>query len=238
MPKRIAIIVAMKMEIAPLLREWKRQGKQVEPIAGSDRRGASAEGYRCENTVVYCGGIGPLAARRAAERAISERPELLVSAGLAGALNPKLKVGDVLRPAVVIDAATTAPGEVRNPEGGGVLVSTLKVASPGQKQELARMFQADAVDMEAAAVAEVAGRAGIPFMAIKAVSDTSDFQMPPFDRFISAEGKLNLLHLTGWAVLRPRTWRGLVDLQRNSRKAAEELARELQRVLVKCDQKN
>ena len=233
MSEKIAIVVALQREIAPLVRIWQRQGKRVARGIPGDRRDAGAT-VRCGNVTVWCGGIGAEAARRAAETAVkSEGPTLLISAGVAGGIAAHLKVGDVVRLAVVVDAETKRSFRTRDPEAHGVLVTAGSVLSALDKATLARQYQATAVDMEAAAVAEVAHEAGVPFMAVKAISDAADFEMPPVNQFITAEGKLDLLHLMGWAVLRPGTWRALARLGRNSQKAAEELARELERVLAK-----
>jgi hypothetical protein len=47
------------------------------------------------------------------------------------------------------------------------------------KRELAQATGACAVDMESGAVAEAAVRAGLPFLAIRAISDPLDFSPPP-----------------------------------------------------------
>ena len=59
------------------------------------------------DAMVAIGGIGEKFAHHAAEVAIEQaQPKLLVSAGIAGAISPKLKVGDVGRIREVVDVAT------------------------------------------------------------------------------------------------------------------------------------
>ena len=232
MPDNVVIIVAMNREIDPLLRLWRQQSKPVENSPASD---TASSVVRCGNVVVYCAGIGATNAARAARHAAQhDRPRLLVSAGLAGASDRSGKVGDVLRPAAVVDAETGKAFPARDTHARGVLVTVGSVVSRQRKEELARQYRASAVDMEAAAVGAIAQEAGVPFVSVKAISDPLDFPMPPLDRFIGPAGKLNLLHVMGWAALRPGAWRALAALRRNSRKAAEELARELDRMLAKC----
>ena len=222
----------MKREVDPLLRLWRQRAKPVETLPVPE--GAEAA-FRCGNTVVYCSGIGAKRAARTAMHALQhDSPQLFVSAGLAGAATTSGKVGDVLRPASVVDSATAKAFYARDSQVQGVLVTVASVVSRERKEELARQYQASAVDMEAAAVGSVADFAGLPFVAVKAISDPLDFPMPPLDRFIDPEGKLDLLHLIRWAALRPNAWRALATLWRNSRKAAEELARELEQMLAKC----
>ncbi len=69
------------------------------------RRTDGVEFYELEDAVVAVGGIGREAASRAAEALVARySPSVLVSAGIAGALTPKLKVGDVVRAREVVDA--------------------------------------------------------------------------------------------------------------------------------------
>lgn len=227
MPRPIAIIAAMEREIAPLLRAWQKKGETiaVEKV-GSIRSNPAG------NITVVISGIGEKHARIAAEEAVKSGSKMLISVGLAGALTSAHKVGDVLKPATIIDGSSGRGFPVRDPGAKGVLVTAGAVLSAMDKEEIGRRYRAQAVDMEAAAVAEIADSAEVPFMALKAISDPVNFAMPPLDRFIGPEGTLDLLHLIRWAALRPATWRALAVLGRNSRKAAEELARELERVLA------
>lgn len=224
---RIAIIVAMKREIDPLLSVWRRSGKKVQ----RGKYGA-ASSYQCEDTYILVGGIGSEMASMAAGYATqSIHADLIVSAGLAGATSDSLKVGDVFRPTDVVDGATGDKfATVSDGQTSGVLVSTASVLSVNEKAEIARRYVAAAVDMEAAAVAEVAQTAAVPFAAIKAISDPMDFEMPPFDRFISADGRLRTGAFLGWVATRPRYWGPMIQLARNSARAAEALAEELRRL--------
>jgi nucleoside phosphorylase len=55
--------------------------------------------YESKYAVAVCGGIGAEAARRAAEAAIVVySPEVIISAGIAGALVPELHVGETVFP--------------------------------------------------------------------------------------------------------------------------------------------
>ena len=96
------------------------------------------------------------AARRAAEAVIARyHPELVCSVGFAGALHPDLRVGDIVTPAVVVDARDGSRIEI--PGGKEVLVTFMAVAGAAQKTNLAQAYGAQAVDMEAAGVAVDSG---------------------------------------------------------------------------------
>jgi adenosylhomocysteine nucleosidase len=93
-----------------------------------------------------------------------------------------------------------------------------------QKLKLARAYGAQAVDMEAAAVARGAQARGVAFGAYKVISDDSDFEIPAMDRFIR-EGKFRALAFVIYTAIRPWLWRRVIRLARNSSRAAETLCR-------------
>ncbi len=115
--------------------------------------------YELPNALIAIGGIGGRFARRAAEVATEyAQPQRLISAGIAGALSPKLKVGDVGMVREVIDAASGI--RYTGTSGDWVLATTLGVSDGCGKQQLRAKYGADVVDMEAAAVAQVAKEPG------------------------------------------------------------------------------
>jgi adenosylhomocysteine nucleosidase len=145
----------------------------------------------------------------------------LVSAGFAGGLKRQHKAGDLLVCREVID-------EQRNESFMGVagearLVTCAGVLNGQDKRKLAEKHDADAVDMEAAAVARVAREKGIAFVAVKAISDEVDIVMPPMDRFIDADGNFETVKLLAYAAPRPRLWPVLARLQKNTGLAAAQL---------------
>jgi len=218
MPK-IAIIAAMEREVRPLIRNWK-----VRTIEHSGRRYRLFENVS-ENgsAALVCGGIGAEEARRATEAIIHEiSPTLVVSVGFAGALDTSLKVGDVLRPRTVIGVAAGARIEIES--GQGILVSSATVASKDQKSRLAKSYNAIAVDMEAAAVAQGAEARGVEFAAVKAISDAADFSMPArMDCFVAADGTFRSAKFASHVALRPWLWGTTITLARNSAKASHAL---------------
>ena len=76
-----------------------------------------------------------------------------------------LKVGNIITPNVIMNSASGT--EYRCDQGGGILVTAGEIAGNTSKQALVEKFHALAVDMEAAAVAEVAKNAQIGFRCVK-----------------------------------------------------------------------
>jgi adenosylhomocysteine nucleosidase len=215
---RVAIIAAMEREVADLIRGWK-----VRQIEHGGRR------YRLfeqDDAVLICGGIGAGAARRATEAVIAVAGiARVVSVGFAGALDSKLKVGDILEPRLVINAGDGARTDTG--AGNGTLVSFASVADQEQKRKLGLAYGALAVDMEAAGVAQGAQSRGVEFGAVKAISDAADFSLPPAERFIASDGQFRMAAFAGHVALRPWFWAPTMALARNSKKASRSLCEAL-----------
>lgn len=219
--RRIAIVAAMEREVAPLIRNW--QARTIE------RGGQSYRIFEKGNAVAICGGMGVAAARRATEAIIDEcQPSLVLSAGFAGALDPALRVGEILEPNLVIngrDGVRTETGR-----GQGTLVTFDAVAGRDQKKKLRSAYAAAAVDMEAAAVAQGAAVRGVRFGALKAVSDEAGFEMPLLESFVR-DGSFRTGRYALHVAVRPRLWSTTVALARNSAKASKALSVALEQYL-------
>jgi nucleoside phosphorylase len=210
----IAIVAAMEREVAPLIRGWK--------VRGIEHDGRRYRLFESHDAILICGGIGASAARRAAEVAIAEaEPLRVISVGFAGALDSRMKVADVMEPRVVVNAADGSRTDTG--AGQGTLVSFAGVADRDQKERLARAYAAEAVDMEAAAVAQAAQARGIEFAALKAISDATDFELPPTEGFVSSDGKFRTVRFALHVAVRPWLWRRTIAMARNSARASEAL---------------
>jgi adenosylhomocysteine nucleosidase len=105
------------------------------------------------------------------------------------------------------------------------------VADAAEKRRLAAAYGAGLVDMEAAAVARLAQMRGIPFYAIKGVSDGLGAKLPDFNRFIGADGQFELAKFVLFVSVRPKYWSELIRMGENSSKASEEMAKAFQEFL-------
>jgi len=216
--KKIAIVAALEREIRPLVKNWR--------VSEREHDGRRFRLFEKDDVVLVCGGIGSTPARRAAEAVIALfRPEMVYSVGFAGALDPNLKVGEVIRPQRVIDASDGSSALLTG--GHGVLASFGSVASPEQKRKLHECYGAQAVDMEAAAVARAVEARGIAFGAIKAISDELDFDFPSIERFIDSDGNFLEGRFAMFAAIRPWLWYRTLRLARNSRRASRSLCASL-----------
>jgi adenosylhomocysteine nucleosidase len=170
---------------------------------------------------VSVSGMGRYAARSAAERtcAVEQPPQLVIAAGFCGALRPDLRVGDV-----VVESKGT---------GGRVLTVPRLVADPAEKRSLHAETGADVVDMESTAVAEVCAARGIPFLAVRAVSDTADTALSPRLAELIAGGSVSPWK-AAWAVVRQPSLLGeFRRLARDTKLAAEKLASALRQIVLR-----
>jgi len=211
---RVAIVAALEREVLPLVKRWRTSEKEY----GGRRFRFFEDG----DVVLVCGGIGAEAARRAAEAVIAlYAPAVVYSAGFAGALDSRLKVSDVMQPRRVVNAGDGS--SVSLDCGEGVLVSFGSVATSAQKVKLRESFAAQAVDMEAAAVARAAEARGAGFAVVKVISDEVDFVFPSMERFIDSNGRFLKGRFAWFAALRPWLWPQVSRLARNSGRASHAL---------------
>src|SRR5581483_10352063 len=126
-------------------------------------------------------GPGPQAARRGAPRLRDgHRPSWVLSAGFAGALDTSLDRNHALLPTEVvaedgrrwsIDLALPPEAQARRLTTGRLLSVDRIIRTAAEKAALREQFQADAVDMETAAVAMLCAERATRFLAVRIISD-------------------------------------------------------------------
>lgn len=160
-------------------------------------------------------GVGPVAAAREARSLLSGagKPRLLISTGFAGGLDPQLRVGDLVvarnfsSPDVCARAEALAGSMSLRLTFGTLVTRDTAIESTADKLALARETGALAVDMETAAVHEACVSAGVPMLALRAISDEATTPLPvPFDDWFDLERQ------------RPRPWSLVKYLARHPQK--------------------
>ena len=138
---------------------------------------------------VECCGPGPAGASRAAKRAIESGANALLSFGVAGALDPLLRTGQIV---VATEVFRRGGGGFpcdetwRNrcvealgvPPHGAIFGSDIPIAETEQKRLLFESSGAVAVDMESHAVGRAAAEAKLPFLAVRAIADIANQPVP------------------------------------------------------------
>jgi adenosylhomocysteine nucleosidase len=148
-------------------------------------------GKPSDGCLIRLSGIGADNAARAAHALVAAGAGALLSWGVAGALDPDLASGTAVLPTEVLRQGrrfatsrlwrerlrSALQGHVRV-VAGALLTSDVAVAAVALKASLFRDTQAVAVDMESAAVAEVAADHGLPFVALRVILDTARDSLP------------------------------------------------------------
>lgn len=223
------VLTALPEELAPL-------------IAGASfRRRESRRTYRARlagtDVLVAATGEGPAGAARGAADLIERyRPDALIGAGLAGALSPALRFGEVIAAREVRGAS----GEVWRPDGAllarasrgadrvGVVFCTGRLSGTAAEKRALCAAHPEAenavTDLESSAWASAAARAGVPFVALRAVLDTADEDLPEAVRRSWKEGRLSRAAVVLRALLSPGAFTELLGLRRRTRRAMARIA--------------
>lgn len=199
------------------------------PFNGSTSLGESAAIWLC--------GMGEEAAWGAAEGLRAGGATALMSFGLAGALDSCLRPGSLVLPEAIytdhplpVDLAWRGrlrhllPAHLRIADG---MLATSKhvLTSANAKRELFHATGACAVDMESGAVAEVAAHAGLPFLAVRVISDPAEFSPPSLLlNAVRPDGSADLARLLPLLLRRSVTFGTLLRLAVDSRAACSTLA--------------
>jgi len=191
-----------------------------------------------DDAAIWICGMGDSAARQAAKGLLESGATALVSFGVAGALDASLRSGDLVLPesinvnGEIIPVTTDWRDQLKQllPSdltvvGGTLAASKEVVSTESTKRELANVTSACAVDMESGAIAEVAANAGIPFIAIRAITDPIEFSPPT--ALLSAvypDGSVNAMRLMSLILKRSVGIGTLVRLGKGMRAASNTLS--------------
>jgi nucleoside phosphorylase len=199
----------------------------------------SAEARSCAawrelgNLELIIAGPGPLRAAAAARRLVAAGVRELVSWGTSGALSEDLKPGQLLLlkgqryPA---DAQLLQRFSHRLATLSPLPVVALTLATPvlhqHEKRVLAQRHHCAAVDMESAAVAQVACAAQLPFLAVRSIVDPLDFDIPAAAMAgMSEDGEPQPSAVMKALLMRPRDLFAVIRLGLHYRTALATLAR-------------
>jgi adenosylhomocysteine nucleosidase len=240
----IAIVVALSEELRPLLRRL------------SARRSTTCEGWRFHcgtfggrEAILCASGIGIKSARDAADVLLCHyEPDALLCAGVAGALSPAAALNDIVvgseifqahlatgvEPARVfvkpryqlIEPSAAAAGGAFH--CGGVVTCDRLAATAQEKHAIFQKTAALVVEMETAAVAQVAADRRLPFLAVRVISDTAEESLPGELNALHRDGRLQWGRVVSTVVSRPAAARQMARLGRRAARASQRLAQFLE----------
>jgi hopanoid-associated phosphorylase len=185
---------------------------------------------------VVSGGVADLLGARLKTALARYKVVGIISVGLGGALSPDLKVGDWVAAERLIDGATTwetdaawtaAIALALGPTArlGAIVGSDTMVANAEAKAALHKSTGALAVDMESHVAARVASAHGLPFAALRVMSDAADRTLPKAALAgMRPDGGMNLAGVL-WALAKaPRQLPALIRTGQEAEAAFKALA--------------
>jgi adenosylhomocysteine nucleosidase len=221
------VTFAVESEFAP----WNRR-RNFRRIAGDLPR-FEVEAGRSRIRVILTG-MGQTYALEAAQRVLPERPDICISTGLAGALQGGYRPGDILAARLVSEVGEpvavashrellSAAKECGARQIERFATSPTLVTRADQKRYLGA--QAEAVEMESYVILAEAARCGVPAVAIRAISDSAEFNIPyDLAKARDARGQIRWGGVVAQVMRHPAGLPALLRLARDCRHAAGQLA--------------
>jgi adenosylhomocysteine nucleosidase len=201
--------------------------------------------------LVLVTGVGPKKATAAINWLLSSpvlgsvpyRPKLVVSAGFAGSLNPRHPVGNIILANEIVDESgkswpATWPGELPAGEWrptlhrGKILSIPEIVSSSAKKNSLGTQYNALAVEMESAVIAQACAKAEVPFGCVRAISDDASTDLSPKLVSLISSGGISPWRLLTGLASSPGLAIELRKLAKNTQLAANQLATALGELLT------
>lgn len=192
-----------------------------------------------DGSLLRLSGMGPVRSAKAAQSLVDEGAAALLSWGVCGALDPRLKAGSLIMPKTIttttgilqpVDPAwwgrlARVMGDQAIEYDDGCLLSTEKpIAEIVEKVSTREITEAIAVDTESAAVAEVAAVRNVPFLALRVVVDDANQTLP--ESVLAATdvlGRPRIRVMVSALVFHPELWATIVQINSAYRTAKRTL---------------
>ncbi len=187
-------------------------------------------------------GVGPRRAKSAAQYIIQHaNPSFIVLVGAAGAVDPRLKVGDI----VIINKILRKTGPIHDTKSTGIFsicfcdaglnrIASELIKKSGlsplegdcltterfvhlkeKKQWIHTVFNVKVVEMESAALASVFSAAKIPFVNLRVVSDTNRTTIVDYEKLIAKKIKSGLPGVVAYFLRNPGEMLRMFHFRRN-----------------------
>jgi len=183
--------------------------------------------FKSKEILLVQTGIGQEKAEKAVNFILEQYPvSTLISFGFAGALTAESKIGDIcvcskiccddssIREycsdisllSLCLKQETNSKMRLREAK---IVTVNRPVCETETRLSLGEASHCDIVDMESYRIATIASRKQIPFISIRAISDTVGEKLPPFDAMINANGKWRWEKIIPYFIFHPGQIPGL-----------------------------
>ena len=179
-------------------------------------------------------GMGAENTRKAMQSVSWEDHDVVISTGLAGALDPSLKIEEIVvaRATRVVGGRSSVESDCALRELAAaagawavdvILTSETIVATAAEKEEL--NASGSAVEMESSYVLESAAKHQVPAVAVRSISDAADEDLPiDFARIADSRGHVKVGGLLKELAIHPHKLASLVRFGQQSRASSVALA--------------
>jgi len=198
----IALISATEDEVSGLLNTL--TGKKTSTVSSIK----FIEGrFLNIDIIVAIPGVGIKKARNCTNTLIKKyKPGIIISAGFAGALNPKLGLGDIVIPNWSLSLKNKEKIQIDNKLpyiaykyiNGGVLTENSFINVKEKKLDLFVQSGADIVDMETWAIADTARNLDTRIISVRSVSDLTNHHLPRMEQIFNKEAKVDYKKAFGY----------------------------------------
>jgi adenosylhomocysteine nucleosidase len=153
-------------------------------------------------------GVGATRAAAGFDAAVRDfPPHAVINTGFCGALDPDLRVSDIVVGEAIIGSGACYPSLPVSGECAfrmGPIYSSDRVVRTAEEKRQLRATGADAVEMEAAGIAERTQKAGLPFYCVRAITDLADEDMAnDFGAALRNDGHFDTMVIVGNALRHP-----------------------------------
>lgn len=180
------------------------------------------------------GAMGADAALSLEKQLLASKPELVISAGFAGGLQPQLAVGDLVLGENYSDPAVVAKLELGSAWRRGKLeTASAIVEKSADKLTFGQQTGAMIADLETAHEARICAAHGVPLLSIRCISDAvgDDMPVPAALLLNPVTGRPEPLQLFRHLITNPGSVPGFNQLLKNAKTAQKNLALGLEEVL-------
>jgi adenosylhomocysteine nucleosidase len=186
---RVGVLAPMKSELRPVVRAFGLQPAQIGGV--SVHRGTIGNA----DVVATTTGIGTALATSATESllGLGEFDHVMV-VGIAGGVGPSVAIGDLVIPEIVVDGTTGneyRPAPIDGPTARGSIVTSDDFIVDPDRLTLLIAQGVIAVDMETGSVAAVCAARGVPWSAVRAISDRAEDGDEEMVKLANSDGSPN-----------------------------------------------
>ena len=233
----LLVCFALKEEAAPFRKSAAGKSGVAILIVGIGRENAEKSIREFLNSCRSRGDETQIINQSETPHVVSYKPDLVLTCGFAGGLNPDLKLGDVVfempglhPPSSILHLRSQLLAAGAKP---ATFFCADRIATTvAEKKKLRAETGADVVEMESAAIHAVCAERGISCVTVRVISDTAHEDLPlDFNALAKPDKNLDYGKLFLAIAKSPGKIGALMQLQKKTKFAAERLAGVLEKVI-------